>query len=186
MLAPAIPRRARLLLKTPLPLPVASAPRPQNILFWGTLDRRRELNRVVRRVVPRFFPFVEFVDFEALTEGLPADYSFDGEHWGCPHLFWTKRENAPFQCKALANVALGNVLANALCNEALEPLGIEPSIDTHYEGLPAEGSVDWGARLRELREERERQAKGKKHHDGGRGGAGGREGDDDAADGVEG
>lgn len=82
-----------------------------------------------------------------------------GEHWGCPYAFAKDRLNAPFQCKALANVAVANVLANTLCNEAMGTLEWRaPGIDAHYEQFPRNGTVDWEAVLRRFRAERERKA----------------------------
>lgn len=92
-------------------------------LFWGTLDRRRHLNRLSRRLVSEFFPEAEFVNFEHITEGLPSDYSLDGEHWGCPWVFWQNRHMNPYQCRSLANVVVANMLMNTLCNEKMMQQG---------------------------------------------------------------
>lgn len=100
-------------------------------LFWGTLDRRRRLNRIARELVPVFFPEAEFVDFEGLTEGLPSDFSLDGEHWGCPWVFWQNRHMNPYHCRSLGNVVLANVLMNTLCNAKMSQLG-PIDIGSHY------------------------------------------------------
>ena len=56
----------------------------QMLRLWGTLDRRRRLNELAREMVGAAFaaaaPHValSFVDYQALTEALPADYSMDG------------------------------------------------------------------------------------------------------------
>lgn len=106
------------------PAPLSSSPRSQEMpLFWGTLDRRRKLTRIARGLVPLFFPDAQFVDFEHITEGLPSDYSLDGEHWGCPWVFWQNRHMSPYQCRSLANVVVANVLMNTLCNDRMMELG---------------------------------------------------------------
>ena len=65
------------------------------------------------------------MDYEALTEGLPADYCYDGEHYGCLKRY--HRPRRAYQCKPLANVVAANVLLNVLCNAHLRS---EPSIAT--------------------------------------------------------
>ena len=60
-------------------------------------------------------PGTKFVDYEALTAALPADYCMDGEHWGCPYTAWMWRERTPYQCKPLGNNVMANIVANVLC-----------------------------------------------------------------------
>ena len=87
-------------------------------LFFGTLERRRKINEIAVRTMKELVPNVRIVDYEAITAALPTDYSIDGEHWGCRMDIWKgQRERSPYQCKGLGNVAVANLIANALCND---------------------------------------------------------------------
>ena len=91
-------------------------------MFFGTLERRRAVNAQAVRIMREHFPDVQVVDYEALTAPLPSDYSIDGEHWGCRlDVYKGQRDTAPYQCKGLGNVAVSNLIANALCNSRAMP-----------------------------------------------------------------
>lgn len=98
----------------------------ETFVFWGTLDRRRKINLLAREIVPEYFPDAVFLDYQGLTEGLPVDYSLDGEHYGCPYMSWQNRHRSPFHCRSLGNIMLANLLVNILCNEHFP--GADPSL----------------------------------------------------------
>ncbi|KAK3283218.1 hypothetical protein CYMTET_9076, partial [Cymbomonas tetramitiformis] len=75
--------------------------------FFDTIDRRRHMNSLAESMVLKYFPDATIMDYWALTEPLPTDYNFDGEHYHCPK---------QYKCKTTANSVAANVLANLLCN----------------------------------------------------------------------
>ena len=115
--------------------------------LFGTVDRRRIINRLAVAMVKEMLPTALIVDYEAMTAALPPEcapsahalrhragaalsaaaaaaagrvrsYCIDGEHWGCPHVAWNGRFREPYQCRALGNIAFANVLANLICDAA--------------------------------------------------------------------
>ena len=89
--------------------------------FYGTIDRRRSLNRIAVERVKALFPTALILDYEALTAGLPSDYCIDGEHWGCPHVAWNGRFREAYQCRSLGNIVFSNILANLICSTPRAP-----------------------------------------------------------------
>lgn len=86
-------------------------------LFFGTLERRKAVNKMAKAIMREHFKDVRIVDYEAFTASLPTDYSIDGEHWGCRMDVWKgQREMSAYQCKGLGNTMVANLIANALCN----------------------------------------------------------------------
>ena len=98
----------------------AAAPLPRSALGAAALRRApavRALNAAAVRAVRAAFPEALIVDYEAMTEALPADYSVDGTHWGCDDEDARQAQQAggPFRCRSLANTAAGNALMHTLC-----------------------------------------------------------------------
>lgn len=53
---------------------------------------------------------------QALTAALPADYSYDGEHWVAVWDLWRHRSGrGVYEGKSMGGAELANVLANVLC-----------------------------------------------------------------------
>ena len=65
---------------------------------------------------PVLLPPGEVVDFEALTGPLPADYSYDGEHWSAVHDVWRWLRGAQYAGKNMATAEAANVLADLVCD----------------------------------------------------------------------
>lgn len=63
------------------------------------------------------FPDAHVLDVEALTEALPADYSFDGLRWGCDEEDHALADavHGPYRCRALVNSVTANIIASTLC-----------------------------------------------------------------------
>lgn len=66
--------------------------------------------QIAKEVIKSFFPDARIVDYEAITESLPSDYSIDGEHWGCRTDIWMARAaGRPARCEDLRCLSLSSV-----------------------------------------------------------------------------
>ena len=84
----------------------------------------RAFNAVGWSAVKRLLPDAHVFDYEALTEGLHGDYSFDGLRWGCDKGDHDAAEAAggPYRCRALANSVAANILAATLCAKEIQQM----------------------------------------------------------------
>lgn len=87
----------------------------------------RAYNAAAVAAVKATFPDALILDYEALTEGLPPDFSWDGLHWGCDAAALAAEAAqvppSPWRCRALGNAVAGQVLSNLLCEGAISEHG---------------------------------------------------------------